>query len=83
MIVVVVTHDIEDAVELNNLKLARHITFDDRYNWKCNNCQYIMECNERLKDEIPLEYGKRRWWDTCSGSKKSLEVPEKWKKLKK
>ena len=40
--IVVVTHDIEDAVELNQPKLARHVRFDDRYNWKCNGCQYIL-----------------------------------------
>jgi len=29
------TRDIEDAVELNDPTLARHVRFDSRYNWKC------------------------------------------------
>ena len=55
------TRDIEDAVELNNPKLARHVRFDDRYNWKCNDCLYISECNEHLRDEIPLPITSMRW----------------------
>jgi len=30
------TRDIEDAVELNDPTLARHVRFDSRYNWKCD-----------------------------------------------
>jgi hypothetical protein len=42
MIVVVVTHDVEYTVELNQPKFARQVRFDDRYNWKYNGCQYIL-----------------------------------------
>ena len=74
------TRDIEDAVELNQPKLARHVRFDDRYNWKCNDCQYIMECNEHLKEEINLPRERRAWWDKgYNGKQRSLEIPEKWK----
>jgi hypothetical protein len=77
------TRDIEDAVELNDPTLARHVRFDSRYNWKCNGCEYIMECNEHLKDEIGLPVPERRWWDTYRGAKRSLKIPEKWIKIKK
>ena len=78
------TRDIEDAVELNNPKLARHVRFDDRYNWKCNVCLYICECNEHLRDEIPIpikDPSSLRWWDSYRGTKRAIEIPEKWKKL--
>ena len=75
------TRDIEDAIELNNPKLARHVRFDSRYNFKCNGCLYVMECNEHLKEEIPLEKSKLRWWDSYNGKQRSLEIPPRWKKL--
>lgn len=63
------TRDIEDAVELNDPTLARHVRFDSRYNWKCDYCSYKMECNGYLKDEIGLPIESRRWWDTYKGAK--------------
>jgi hypothetical protein len=33
-------------------------------------------------DEIPLPITSLRWWDTYRGTKRSLEIPEKWKKSK-
>jgi hypothetical protein len=75
------TRDIEDAVELNNPKLARHVRFDDRYNWKCNDCLYISECNEHLRDEIPLPITSLRWLDSYRGVKRSLKIPERKNKM--
>ena len=58
------TRDIEDAIELNRPELARHVRFDDRYNWKCEGCSRKLECNEGLMSEINLPKDARRWWDT-------------------
>ena len=77
------TRDIEDAVELNDPTLARHVRFDSRYNWKCDYCSYKMECNGYLKDEIGLPIESRRWWDTYKGAQRSIEVPKRWLKPKK
>lgn len=75
------TRDIEDGVELNNPKLARHVRFDSRYSWKCNDCLYVNECNEHLKEEIGLPTDLRRWWDlNYNGTQRKLEIPpSKWK----
>jgi hypothetical protein len=58
------TRDIEDAIELNRPELARHVRFDDRYNWKCEGCSRKLECDEGLMSEINLPKDARRWWDT-------------------
>ena len=77
------TRDIEDAVELNDPTLARHVRFDSRYNWKCDYCSYKMECNGYLKDEIGLPIESRRWWNTYKGVQRRIEVPKRWVKPKK
>ena len=55
MIVVVVTHETEDAVELNQPKSARHLRFDVDITGNAMVVNTFWECNEHLKDEIPLE----------------------------
>jgi|GEM_PF-1873768 len=77
------TCDVEDAIELKNPRPTRHVRFDNRYNWKCDGCDYIEECNEHLRAEIDLPTNERRWWDTYRGAKRSRTIPEKWKKSKK
>ena len=61
------TRDIEDAVELNDPTLARHVRFVQDI-WKCNYCSYKMECDGCLRDEIGLPIESRRWWDTYKGA---------------
>ena len=77
------TRDIEDAVELNDTTVARHVRFDSRYNWKCDYCSYKMECNGYLKDEIDLPIESRRRWDMYKGAHRRIEVPKRWVKPKK
>jgi hypothetical protein len=77
------TRDIEDAVELFDPTLARHVRFDDRYNWKCNYCSHKTECDGYLIDEIGLPVESRRWWDIYKDRQRHLEVPKKWVKTKK
>ena len=69
------TRDIEDAIELNRPELARHVRFDDRYNWKCVGCSHKLECDEGLINEINIPKDARRWWDTYQ--KRSLEVKKR------
>lgn len=77
------TGDIEDAVELSDPTLARHVRFDSRYNWKCNYCSHKTGCDGYLRDEIGLPVAERRWWDTYKGRQSHMEVPKKWVKSKK
>jgi hypothetical protein len=75
------TRDIEDAVELFDPTLARHVRFDDRYNWKCIYCDYKTKYDEYLQKELDIPVEKRKWWDKgYNGAKRRLEVPKKWSK---
>jgi hypothetical protein len=72
------TRDIDDAIELKDPTLVRHVRFDDRYNWKCVDCSHQQECDSYLLDEIRLPVDKRRWWDIYC-HRRTLTIPKKYK----